>query len=269
MSGVSATFQRLGMKTAREGLGLEADQLETRPLSPVPVQEAGQAASCGAVNRRSGKQQKISSPASADVLARRDSVKSQVLGSRMSRRTLVFPTLSDKLEKSLGRADSKIGKDVPILSTQNSSLNSPSNTMVCSETDQSAEDLEQVDTLQRQVRRSVSERKEKSRYMVLRSQEEMGFTSQSEDERGAPGPRQMRSRRHNTVLVDPIKVSAEGGISNAAFVTNDGDQISSNAPVSRNSVISPPPVPPRITVNSPRPGYENLPTIQFATSPEC
>ena len=167
----AGTFQRLGMKTARPGVGLEAGHLETRPLSPVPGEEEGRrdCVEDGGVKRRSVKQQM--SPASAEVLARRDTVRDFGAGSRMSRRTLVFPTQS---QHSLSTGGGwKEGE-------KSSSFNSPSNTI------EGAEEEEEVsqgriekDIKQRQVRRSVSARKEKSKLSLLRKQEEAGLTSQS------------------------------------------------------------------------------------------
>eukprot|EP00092_Neocalanus_flemingeri_P038620 GFUD01042050.1.p1 GENE.GFUD01042050.1~~GFUD01042050.1.p1 ORF type:complete len:394 (+),score=135.83 GFUD01042050.1:81-1262(+) len=288
--GDSATFQRLGMRTARPGMGLEVEQLETRPLSPVDCEdEDGEGVKDTAVERN--EKQQIFSPSSADVLARRDSVRSVALGSHMSRRTLVFPNMSQKsIDQSKQEAANLPHGPTEKILEKSSSINSPSNTLIGAETDQpeqSGEDvrLERGDQnmQQRKVRRSASARKEKSKYMLLRRQEEAGFTSQSEDERGEAGSR--HSRRQYTGVVDGEAVGAAkemdqhkvaqidaevGGHSNYAFVNSEEiiDPPHLNPKklgASRNSVISPLPQQPQSPsiVLSPRQGYENLPTTQF------
>ena len=97
----SATFDRLGMKTSRVGVpGLEVSHLETQPLTPVPKPEEdvidNNVEEKGDQRRRVGSMKKILSPASAEVLARRDhpSLRSR---NKMSRRTLQFqsPAIQD------------------------------------------------------------------------------------------------------------------------------------------------------------------------------
>ena len=294
--GDSATFQRLGMRTSRPGMGLELGQLETRPLSPVPcegedIEEVTEEVKDGEVKRND--KQQIFSPTSADVLARRDSVRSFALGSRMSRRTLVFPTPQSVAVSQQEKVNGPREVDQKILE-KSSSLNSPSNTLIDAETDQldlSAENtmLERIarDTRQRQVRRSVSARKEKSKYTLLRRQEEAGFTSQSEDERGLAG---LRHRRQYTGVVNSEVVGAakemyqensaqvEGGargFTNPAFINSEESPSPSplnqeKVSASRSSVISPlPHLHQSPSTVSPRPGYENLPNIQFPPRPSA
>jgi len=242
--------------------------------------------------KRNDKQQ-IFSPTSTDVLARRDSVRSFALGSHMSRRTLVFPTPQSVAVPQQEKDSGPRGIDHKILE-KSSSLNSPSNTLIDAETDQldiSGENtmLQRIaqDTRQRQVRRSVSARKEESKYTLLRRQEEAGFTSQSEDERGAAG---LRHRRQYTGVVNSEVVGAakemyqdhsakvEGGgigYDNPAYINSEESPNQSHinqeqVGASRSSVISPllrqhqsP------SVVSPRPGYENLPNIQFPPRPSA
>merc|ERR1712098_692933 len=105
--------------------------------------------------RRMGSMKKILSPASAEVLARRDTVRSK---NRMSRRTLQFLSPENEFSKLSEIAEPGI--------VDESRLSVP-----------------------RQVRRSVQDRTENSRYSARRrsskEQEFEGMTSQSENERSA------------------------------------------------------------------------------------
>ena len=135
----SGTFQRLGMKSGQASTEpdlavLEVEQLQTRQMSspgcPRPL-ELDPAV-----------RNKIISPTSAEVFARRDTARSKL--SRMSsRRTLQFKSPVE-LPPSPGPEQSRLS--VP-----------------------------------RQVRRSLSERRERS----CRRREDGGLTSQEEDERGS------------------------------------------------------------------------------------
>ena len=99
--GNSATFQRLGMKASERGLpSLEVSHLETKPLSPVDVEENTQddVKKKEMTNNGQSKFQrvkKVLSPASAEVLARRDSVRAKLGSQRMSRKTLTFQSPMD------------------------------------------------------------------------------------------------------------------------------------------------------------------------------
>jgi len=134
----SGTFQRLGMKsvhgTTEPDLAvLEVDQLQTRPMTNPRPLELGDPAAL---------RNKIISPTSAEVFARRDTARSKL--SRMSsRRTLQFKSPVEPVV-SPGPEQGRL-------------------------------------TVPRQVRRSLSERRERS----SRKQEEDGVTSQEEDERGS------------------------------------------------------------------------------------
>jgi len=273
----SGTFQRLGMKP---GTGLlKVEQLETRPLSPVPGECETNENLVRNSQGKTSKLKQILSPTSADVLARKDSVRSRVLGSRMSRRTLEFPTQSQKSllsHNSKNKSHTGPVKDSLDKSSSLTSLPFDIDTDNNNHDDASA-NVQRVasgcnDTRQKQVRRSVSARKEKSRYMVIKRQEEAGFTSQSEDDLGARKPRQ--ARRHQTGSVDSeaLRVvrqqqadGAVGGYSNQAFVqTTDPSN-------ERASVINSSSVPQELqqfssNVSPVNPGYENLPSIQFPLS---
>lgn len=102
--GNSATFQRLGMKTSQRGIpSLEVSHLETKPLSPVDIEENFeddfQKEEVKSNNQREKTKfqrvTKVLSPASAEVLARRDSVRSKMGSQRMSRKTLQFQSPID------------------------------------------------------------------------------------------------------------------------------------------------------------------------------
>ena len=148
----SATFDRLGMKSSRVGVpDLEVSHLETHPLTPVPTQEES-----GLDNnveherdqrRRLGSMKKILSPASAEVLARRDnpSLRSR---NRMSRRTLQFQSPATQ---DTSKGDTTNNKD-------------------------------DISRLPRQVRRSVNERNS-----VRYGHNNNEATSQSEDDRPGAG----------------------------------------------------------------------------------
>ena len=85
----SRTFQRLGMKPTETLVQLEMQQLETKSRLGTPPCAEGP-------GRERQSMQKVHSPGSEDVLARRESLPpSRQLGtSRTSRRTLVFPSPS-------------------------------------------------------------------------------------------------------------------------------------------------------------------------------
>eukprot|EP00092_Neocalanus_flemingeri_P038619 GFUD01042049.1.p1 GENE.GFUD01042049.1~~GFUD01042049.1.p1 ORF type:complete len:371 (+),score=120.27 GFUD01042049.1:81-1193(+) len=259
--GDSATFQRLGMRTARPGMGLEVEQLETRPLSPVDCEdEDGEGVKDTAVEKN--EKQQIFSPSSADVLARRDSVRSVALGSHMSRRTLVFPNMSQKsIDRSKQEAENLPHGPSEKILEKSSSINSPSNTLIGAETDQPEQSGEDVrlergeqNTQQRKVRRSVSARKEKSKYMLLRRQEEAGFTSQSEDERGEAGSRHCRRQYTGVVDGEAVGAAKEMDQHKVGQIDTEAGGHSNYAFVNSEEIINP---------TSPRPGYENLPTTQF------
>ena len=97
--GNSATFQRLGMKASQRGMpSLEVSHLETKPLSPVDIEENVEDDFQKEEEKSNNKREKtkfqrvkkVLSPASAEVLARRDSVRSKMGSQRMSRKTLQF-----------------------------------------------------------------------------------------------------------------------------------------------------------------------------------
>jgi len=166
----SAIFQRLGMKSREDEIpDLEASHLITRPLSPVHLKDDIQVQSnqgdfCDdgkRTRRRLGSMKKILSPASAEVLARRDTVRSK---NRMSKRTLQFLSPENEFSKLSEIAEPGM--------VDESRLSVP-----------------------RQVRRSVQERMESSRRRSSSKKEEEveGMTSQSEDERPA-------TRRHDSVI---------------------------------------------------------------------
>jgi len=169
----SATFLRLGMKSSKVGKpDLEVSHLETRPLSPVHLIENIQSNQEDldeddnkrmGMRKRLGSMKKILSPASAEVLARRDTVRSK---NRMSRRTLQFMSPENEFSKLSEIAEPGM--------VDESRLSVP-----------------------RQVRRSVQDRMENSRYSARRrsskEQEVEGMTSQSENERSA-------SRRKDSVI---------------------------------------------------------------------
>jgi len=115
------------------------------------------------MRKRLGSMKKILSPASAEVLARRDTVRSK---NRMSRRTLQFMSPENEFSKLSEIAEPGM--------VDESRLSVP-----------------------RQVRRSVQDRMENSRYSARRrsskEQEVEGMTSQSENERSA-------SRRKDSVI---------------------------------------------------------------------
>ena len=101
-----ATFQRLGMQTGQQGIpSLEVSHLETKPLSPVDIEENAegdiQEMEVKKNNDNQGEKTKfqrvtkVLSPASAEVLARRDSVRSKLGSQRMSRKTLQFQSPID------------------------------------------------------------------------------------------------------------------------------------------------------------------------------
>ena len=103
-----ATFQRLGMQTGQRGIpSLEVSHLETKPLSPVDIEEnAGDEIPEKEMKSKSNnvnqgektkfqRVTKVPSPASAEVLARRDSVRSKLGSQRMSRKTLQFQSPID------------------------------------------------------------------------------------------------------------------------------------------------------------------------------
>ena len=103
----SATFQRLGMKTSQAGIpNLKVSHLETKPLSPVDIEENNEGDiqeeelekgdNLPSEKTRFMSMKKVLSPGSAEVLARRDSVRQSKMGSqRMSRRTLKFQSPID------------------------------------------------------------------------------------------------------------------------------------------------------------------------------
>ena len=102
--GNSATFQRLGMKTSQRGIpSLEVSHLETKPLSPVDIEENVEddihKEEVRSINQgektKFQRVKKVLSPASAEVLARRDSFRSKMGSQRMSRKTLQFQSPID------------------------------------------------------------------------------------------------------------------------------------------------------------------------------
>ncbi len=102
--GNSATFQRLGMKTSQRGIpSLEVSHLETKPLSPVDIEENVEdeihKEEVRSINKGEKttfqRVKKVLSPASAEVLARRDSFRSKMGSQRMSRKTLQFQSPID------------------------------------------------------------------------------------------------------------------------------------------------------------------------------
>jgi len=212
--GQAGTFQRLGMDTARPGMGLEVGHLETRPLSPVPGEEEEvEGRVCGDYRRESVKQHL--SPASVEALARK-----KTAGYRISRRTLVFPSQS-----------------LPSMQGGGEEEKSSINTIVGA--DEEAGDRSVKNTKQRQVRRSVSARKEKSKLALLRRQEDAGLTSQSEDERGrVEGGRQSR---RNKVAASRAVVSV--GCDNPGYVPTNSEA---------ENMVPTGPHPPR---------YQNLPNM--------
>ena len=101
-----ATFQRLGMQKGQQGIpSLDVSHLETKPLSPVDIEENVegdiQEKEVKKNNDNQGEKTKfqrvttVLSPASAEVLARRESVRSKLGSQRMSRKTLQFQSPID------------------------------------------------------------------------------------------------------------------------------------------------------------------------------
>ena len=103
--GNSATFQRLGMNTSQRGIpSLDVSHLETKPLSPFDIEEnivEDDHQKTELKKTRQGEEtkfqrvKKVLSPTSAEVLARRDSVRSKVGSQRLSRKTLKFQSPND------------------------------------------------------------------------------------------------------------------------------------------------------------------------------
>ena len=93
------------MKTSQQGIpSLEVSHLETKPLSPVDIEEniEDDIVKTELKKTREGEEtkkfqrvKKILSPTSAEVLARRDSVRSKVGSQRLSRKTLKFQSPND------------------------------------------------------------------------------------------------------------------------------------------------------------------------------
>jgi len=228
----SAIFQRLGMKSKEDEIpDLEASHLITRPLSPVHLKDDIQVQSnqgdfCDdgkRSRRRMGSMKKILSPASAEVLARRDTVRSK---NRMSKRTLQFLSPENEFSKLSEIAEPGM--------VDESRLSVP-----------------------RQVRRSAQERMENSRFSSRRSsrnKEMEGVTSQSEDER--PAARRQDSviksnrfiRRSNVNAQEINKeIIDQANTGNVPAISFDNPAFESVSDVSRlnfqsdrESVISPP-----------------------------
>jgi len=126
----SATFQRLGLKSSKVGNpDLEVRHLESRSLSPVDLKDSEkhkQEDDTDDVNEheqttklveepknvikdRHNTMKKVLSPASAEVLARKDSVRSkQLVSSRLSRRTLQFQSPIDMTEDDVHNDSSRL-----------------------------------------------------------------------------------------------------------------------------------------------------------------
>jgi len=232
----SATFQRLGMKSSKVGNpDLEVSHLETRPLSPVHLKENIRLnqenfdeddSKRMSMRKRLGSMKKILSPASAEVLARRDTVRSK---NRMSRRTLQFLSPENEFSKLSEIAEPGI--------VDESRLSVP-----------------------RQFRRSVQDRTENSRYSARRrsskEQEFEGMTSQSENERSANRRKDsvIKSnrfiRRSNFSAQEPNREANDQANNRNMYVTSfdnpayesvsDISQSRVNPQADRESVISPP-----------------------------
>jgi len=223
----SAIFQRLGMKSKEDEIpDLEASHLITRPLSPVHLKDDIQVQSnqgdfCDdgkRSRRRMGSMKKILSPASAEVLARRDTVRSK---NRMSKRTLQFLSPENEFSKLSEIAEPGIVDESRL-------------------------------TVPRQVRRSVQERMENSRRRSSSKKKEKveGMTSQSEDER--PAGRRHDSviksnrfiRRSNVNAHDIIDQVNNGNVPATSFDNPAYESVSDisrlNFQSDRESVISPP-----------------------------
>ena len=240
VQGQAGTFQRLGMKTTRPGMGLEVGHLETRPLSPTPAEEVDEKSdkkksSKGNEMTRKDVKQYMISPGSAEVMARKNTVQSFPTEYRMSRRTLVFPSQSHN-SSVLG-----LSTEGEVENHKKSSSGSSPYTVVDAE-----EDEVQVnkvgDIKQRQVvRRSVSARKEKSKLSLLRRQEDAGLTSQSEDERGCLALRQSRRHSRAASKAGSDKAVVVDGLDNPGYVATSDTQEGVSGP-----------------------GYQNLPNIHFS-----
>jgi len=217
--GQAGTFQRLGMDSARPGMSLEVEHLETRPLSPVIGEEEEEVKERNCVDYGRESVQQHLSPASVEALARRNTGHSFPRGYRMSRRTLVFPSQS-----------------LPSMQEGGEEEKSSINTVVGAD-EEAGNSRSDKNTKQRQVRRSVSARKEKSKLALLRRQEDAGLTSQSEDERGRVEFGR-RSRRNN---IAATRAAVSLGCDNPGYVPTTSE--------AENSV---PPGPPR---------YQNLPNM--------
>jgi len=239
VQGQAGTFQRLGMKTARPGMGLEVGHLETRPL-PTPAEEVEEknedekAVKDNEVMRKGVKQYMIS-PGSAEVLARKNTVQSFPAEYRMSRRTLVFPSQSHN-SSVLG-----LSTEGEVVEEKESSSVSSPHTIVGVEAEEGEEETKIGDTKQRQVvRRSVSARKEKSKLSLLRRQEDAGLTSQSEDERGGLA-RKIRRHSRAASKAGSDKATVVNGFDNPGYVATSDTQEGVSGP-----------------------GYQNLPNIHFS-----
>jgi len=239
VQGQAGTFQRLGMKTARPGMGLEVGHLETRPL-PTPAEEVEEKNEDEKVSKdnevkRKGVMQYMISPGSAEVMARKNTVQSFPAEYRMSRRTLVFPSQSHN-SSVLG-----LSTEGEVVEEKKSSSVSSPHTIVGLEAEEEEEGRKTGDTKQRQVvRRSISARKEKSKLSLLRRQEDAGLTSQSEDERGGLA---RHSRRHSRAAskAGSDKATVVAGFDNPGYVATSDTQEGVSGP-----------------------GYQNLPNIHFS-----
>jgi len=221
----SAIFQRLGMKSREDEIpDLEASHLITRPLSPVHLKDDIQVQSnqedfCDdgkRTRRRMGSMKKILSPASAEVLARRDTVRSK---NRMSKRTLQFLSPENEFSKLSEIAEPGM--------VDESRLSVP-----------------------QQVSRSVQERMDNSRRRSSSKKEVEEMTSQSEDER--PAARRHDSviksnrftRRSNVNAHDIGDQVNKGNVPATSFDNPAYESVSDvsrlNLQSDRESVISPP-----------------------------
>merc|ERR1719414_893953 len=201
---------------------LEASHLITRPLSPVHLKDDIQVQSnqgdfCDdgkRSRRRMGSMKKILSPASAEVLARRDTVRSK---NRMSKRTLQFLSPENEFSKLSEFAEPGI--------VDESRLSVP-----------------------RQVRRSVQDRTENFRYSARRKsskeQEFEGMTSQSENESSASRRKDsvIKSnrfiRRSNFSAQEPNREANDQANNSNMYVTSfDNPAYESVSDISRSRVI--------------------------------
>ena len=229
----SATFQRLGLNNSNskvDNLNLKVSHLESRSLSPVHLKEADKdyqrydikdedvheqttklVEESKKINfKRHNSVKKILSPASAEVLARKDSFRSKLVSDRMSRRTLQFQSPID-MEEDVHNESSKL-------------------------------------SIPRQELNSLKEIKETSRFSVRRRSHHK-VISQSEDDPGSGRSTETVIKTNKSVVNRKFSDNSHKSdyvfkrnlvsFDNPAYISvSDNSQVQANS--DRESVISPP-----------------------------